>query len=631
MHSVFLYHAIPAGLDMGIVNAGALPIYTDIDPVQLELIEDLIFNKRPDATDRLLEAAVSFVAEQGEEDAVQEWRSATVEERLSHALVKGIVDFVDEDTQEALDKIGEPVEVIEGPLMAGMAIVGDLFGSGKMFLPQVVKSARVMKRAVAVLEPYLEAAGGERTVSKILMATVKGDVHDIGKNIVGAVLSCGGYEIVDLGVMVPSDKILEEAKRQKVDAIGLSGLITPSLDEMVTVATEMERSGLNLPLLIGGATTSKVHTALKIAPVYSGPAVYVKDASLASGVLGKLLSESHRDEYAAEIRADYDGIVERRTGKSSEKLRSIAEAREASPRIDRAAPSANTPSWIGNKTIDEVTVDDLLPIIDWTPFFSSWELKGRFPAILTDETVGEQATSLYNDAHSMIAKIKHRIKPRAVIGFYPARSEGDNIVLMTDGGEITLPMLRQQKIKGDVNFSLADFIAEQGDHLGLFCVTAGAEIGVIADEYEADNDLYNSILVKAIGDRFAEGFAEFAHMKTRRKWWGFASDEQVSNEALVKEEYRSIRPAPGYPACPDHRLKRVMFPLLEATERIGVSLTESCVMSPGSSVSGMYFAHEAAEYFSVGRIGRDQVEDYAARWGEDPAETERWMQLYLAY
>ena len=643
IHSAFLYHAIPAGLDMGIVNAGSLTIYSDIEPGLLEHVEDLIFDRREDSTERLIAYAETLKPASKEEAVEAEWRSLPVEQRLSHALVHGIMDHITEDTQECHELLKEPILVIEGPLMAGMNIVGELFGAGKMFLPQVVKSARVMKKAVAYLEPFLLASGGRSSAGTIVMATVKGDVHDIGKNIVGAVLSCNGYRIIDLGVMTPTAKILAAARDHNADMIGLSGLITPSLDEMVTVASEMERTGFQIPLLIGGATTSKVHTALKIAPVYSGPTVYVKDASLAVGVAQKLMSKEHRGPFADQMRREYETIVEQRSARGDEPVLSIEEARSKGPKLEFKQSDIPTPQWIGPRAFHKFPIEDLVPVIDWTPFFGAWELRGRYPAILKDTTVGAEAKKLFYDAQTMIDLLlaDGRLEARCVVGFYPAASEGDDVVLYTDESRTEIasrfPMLRQQKVRDDQEFRhcLSDFVAPAGsgvnDYVGLFCVTGGIGLDDIVQALEADNDLYRAIMAKAVADRFAEAFAEFAHLKTRKEWWGFAPDEDLSVEELVKEQYRSIRPAPGYPACPDHRLKQEIFRLLDVTNQIGVVLTEGCAMHPTAAVCGMYFGHPQAEFFSVGKLGRDQVADYARRRGEPVAETEKWMQLYLGY
>lgn len=639
IHAVFLFHAIPAGLDMGIVNAGAMPIYDDIDPVIKEAIEDLIFNRRADATERLVELASGMKGRDAGEAEEAEWRSKPVGERLSHALVHGIVEHIIEDTEAALAEFGAPLLVIEGPLMDGMNKVGELFGAGRMFLPQVVKSARVMKKSVLFLEPFLAAGGQRSSAGKVLMATVKGDVHDIGKNIVGAVMSCNGYEIIDLGVMVPAAKILEEARKEEADIIGLSGLITPSLDEMVHVAKEMEREGFTCPLLIGGATTSRVHTALKIAPAYSGPVVHVKDASLAVGVAQKLLSITDKESYALAVKEEYETVRKERSAPQVVEVEPYADC------LNRRGPwtpwNPPAPSWLGSRVFNDVPLQEVIDLIDWTPYFTSWELHGRYPAILSDRVVGEEATRLHKDALQMIERLRGESKHacRAVIGFYRSVSEGDDVVLFDGDEEIArLPMLRQQGKRGSARTSrsLADLVApkEAGveDWIGLFCVTGGVGLDEILAEWEAqESDLYHSIQAKAVCDRFAEAMAEWAHLQVRRTWWGYAAEEDLSLEQLIKEEFQGIRPAPGYPACPDHRLKQTIFELLNPSAAIGVNLTESCAMHPTASVSGMYFGHPSSEYFSVGRIGKDQVASYAARRQEEAAETEKWMQLYLAY
>ncbi len=641
MHACFLYHAINNGMDMGIVNAGALPVYQDIPEALRERIEDVLLNRRDDATDRLLEIADEYRSSGGAAKVVDDkWREEPVEKRLEHALVHGIGDYVEADVEEARLKADRPIHVIEGPLMDGMNVVGDLFGAGKMFLPQVVKSARVMKKAVAVLLPHIEAEKDEHQSAKgkILMATVKGDVHDIGKNIVGVVLQCNNYEVIDLGVMVPCAKILEVAAEEKVDAIGLSGLITPSLDEMVYVASEMQREGLDLPLLIGGATTSKMHTAVKIDPAYAkGPVVHVIDASRAVGVVQELLSRDRRAAYAEGIRADYRKMAEkRRTGRVDRDRISIADARANKAKIDWSGYQPPKPAFEGLKTFENYPLQELVDRIDWQPFFATWELRGRFPDILDDPKVGEAARPLWNDAQEMLKQIVEGgwAKPRAVIGFWPAKAEGDDIRLTTEGGETIVHTLRQQMPRGEdkANLALSDYISpEGGDWLGGFTVTAGLEIEQKAKEYEEAGDMYNSILVKALADRLAEAFAERMHERVRREFWGYAADEELTNEQLIAEDYRGIRPAPGYPACPDHTEKGALFELLDAAAQTGVTLTESFAMWPASSVSGWYFSHPDARYFGLGRIERDQVEDYARRKGMSVEEVERWMAPSLAY
>lgn len=653
MHAVFLYHCIQAGMDMGIVNAGQLAIYENIDPELREACEDVVLNRRKDGTERLLAVAERFRGVAGKEAKAQDlsWREWPVEKRLSHALVNGITEYIEADTEEARLQAERPLHVIEGPLMAGMNVVGDLFGSGKMFLPQVVKSARVMKQAVAVLLPYMEeekrlnGGDGKQAAGKVLMATVKGDVHDIGKNIVGVVLACNNYEIIDLGVMVPATKILEVAKEEKVDVIGLSGLITPSLDEMVHVATEMERQGFDVPLLIGGATTSRVHTAVKIHPQYkAGQAVYVTDASRAVGVVSNLLAEGGREAYVEGIRAEYAKVAAAHARAEAEKVRlPIARARANAHKVDWAAYQPVKPSFLGTKVFDDYSLEDLVRYIDWTPFFQTWELKGRYPAILEDEKQGEAARQLYADAQAMLTKIvaEKWFRPRAVIGFWPANAVGDDIRLFTDESRAedlaTFFTLRQQLSKRDgrPNVALSDFVApiESGktDYVGGFVVTAGIEEVAIAERFERANDDYSSIMVKALADRFAEAFAERMHEQVRREYWGYAKDESFSNEELVSEAYAGIRPAPGYPAQPDHTEKRTLFDLLKAEDTTGVVLTESYAMWPGSSVSGLYIGHPDSYYFGVAKVERDQVEDYARRKGMEITEVERWLGPVLNY
>ena len=639
MHSVFLYHAIPAGMDMAIVNAGQLDIYDQIDPKLREACEDVILN-RPSAgeetnTERLIAIAEGFKGtDKAAEKAAEEWRSYDVTRRLEHALVKGIDAYIVEDTEEARAEIaargGRPIEVIEGPLMGGMNTVGDLFGSGKMFLPQVVKSARVMKKAVAHLIPYIEAAKepGAKAKGRIIMATVKGDVHDIGKNIVGVVLQCNGYEVIDLGVMVPWPTIIETAVKEQVDIVGLSGLITPSLDEMVTVAQEMQRAGLKIPLLIGGATTSKVHTALRIDPAYEGPVVYVLDASRAVGVASQLLSDTQADGFIASTAADYEAVREARAGKGQSALLPLADAR-AKAFVADPALKAPAPAQPGLHVFESWDLADLAEYIDWTPFFRAWELAGNFPAILDDEIVGESARGLYADAQAMLARIidEKWLTARGVAGFWPAHRVGDDVVL-EDG--TLLPFLRQQigKSRDRANYCLADFMAEQDDWIGGFAVGIHG-IEPHLERFKAGHDDYNDILLKALADRFAEAFAERLHAHVRKTLWGYAPEEQLTQEALIKEQYRGIRPAPGYPACPDHSLKPILFDLLKATENTGITLTESQAMLPTAAVSGFYFAHPEASYFGVARIGRDQLEDYAARRGIDLDVAERWLRPNL--
>ncbi len=653
MHAVFLYHAIRAGLDMGIVNAGQLMVYEEIPKQLLERVEDVILNRRADATERLLEIAEAFRAGGGakQEGADLSWREAGVEKRLEYALVKGLTEFIIEDTEGARRQAASALDVIEGPLMRGMNVVGDLFGSGKMFLPQVVKSARVMKQAVAYLLPFMEqermATGtAAKANGKIVMATVKGDVHDIGKNIVGVVLQCNNYDVVDLGVMVPAERILDAARKEKADIIGLSGLITPSLDEMCTVAAEMERQGFAIPLLIGGATTSKIHTAVKIAPNYlKGQAVYVLDASRAVSVVSDLLSEDLRDGNIAAVRAEYAAIASRHARGSGREGRraTLAEARQnrhAPAWRDYAPPR---PSFLGLKPFNDYDLGELAKCIDWTPFFLSWELTGTYPAILSDARIGEAARNLFDDAQVMLKRIiaERWIQPRAVIGFWPANSIGDDIELYTDDTRrerlAVVHCLRQQMHRGEgkENFSLSDFIAPKdtgiADYLGGFAVTAGHGVEKIAADFQAAQDDYSSIMVKALADRFAEAFAEHLHMQVRKTFWGYAPDEALDNAALIAEAYRGIRPAPGYPACPDHTEKRVLFDLLGAEANAGIHLTENFAMTPAASVSGYYFSHPECRYFGVGRIDKDQVEDYAARKAMPAAEVERWLSSSLNY
>ncbi len=653
MHAVFLYHAIQAGMDMGIVNAGQLAVYESIEPELREACEDVVLNRRDDATERLLALAERFKGAGGREAKEKDlsWREQPVGKRLEHALVNGITEFIDADVEEARLQAERPLHVIEGPLMAGMNVVGDLFGSGKMFLPQVVKSARVMKRAVAHLLPYMEAekaanGGGERrSAGKILMATVKGDVHDIGKNIVGVVLACNNYEIIDLGVMVPATKILETAKAEKVDIIGLSGLITPSLDEMVHVAAEMEREGFDIPLLIGGATTSRVHTAVKIHPRYArGQTVYVNDASRAVGVVSNLLSPEARRGYVEGVRDEYRKVADGHARAEAEKQRLPLAAARATPfAIDWAGYQPPKPSFLGTRVFEDWDLAELARYIDWTPFFQTWELKGRYPAILEDEKQGEAARQLFQDAQAMLARIvaEKWFRPKAVIGFWPAGTVGDDIRLFTDESRrqelATFFTLRQQLSKRDgrPRVALSDFVAPadsgKADYIGGFVVTAGIEEEAIANRFVRANDDYSSILVKALADRIAEAFAEAMHQRVRREFWGYAPDEAFAPDELIGEPYRGIRPAPGYPAQPDHTEKMTLFRLLDAEKQVGVRLTESYAMWPGSSVSGLYLAHPDSYYFGVAKVERDQVEDYARRKGMPIPEVERWLGPILNY
>ena len=653
MHSAFLYHAIAAGMDMGIVNAGQLEIYEEIEPELKVLVEDVLLNRRPDATERLVEfgealKAASAGATVGEKKAEQ-WRNGTVEERLTHALVKGIDAYIDVDTEEARAKLGRPLLVIEGPLMDGMSVVGDLFGAGKMFLPQVVKSARVMKKAVAYLTPFMEAekaamvaAGQEvRTQGKIVLATVKGDVHDIGKNIVGVVLACNNYEVIDMGVMVPAEKILERAKAEKADVIGLSGLITPSLDEMVHVAREMERQGFKLPLLIGGATTSRAHTAIKIAPNYSEPVVHVLDASRAVPVTTSLLSEDGKAAFVEQHRAEYEAVRKAHSA-PRQKVVPIETARARRTPIVWRAEDIPVPAFIGVRAFENFPLATLREFIDWSPFFHTWGLKGIYPRILEDERQGTQARQVFTEANALLDRIIERnlITARGVYGFFPANAVGDDVELYTDStrGKILdrFHFLRQQANRegSEPCRSLADFIApkETGlpDHIGAFAVTSGIGLKELCDRFRAENDDYNAIMAEAIADRLAEAFAECLHKKAREEW-GYGCKEGLSNEDLIQEKYRGIRPAPGYPACPDHTEKGTIWRLLDVQAKTGILITESFAMWPGSSVSGLYFAHPESRYFSLGKIDRDQVSDYQERKGMSLPEIERWLGPNLNY
>ena len=645
MHSVFLYHAIKAGMDMGIVNAGQLTVYSDIPDELRERVEDVILNRRDDATERLLDVADEYRGLIKERKEDLSWREEPVAKRIEHALVKGINDFIEEDAEEARQQFARPIQVIEGPLMDGMNVVGDLFGSGEMFLPQVVKSARVMKQAVNYLQPFIEEEKeeGSKAKGKIIMATVKGDVHDIGKNIVGVVLQCNNFEVIDMGVMVPWADILKAANDHDADMIGLSGLITPSLDEMVTVATEMERKGMDMPLLIGGATTSKVHTAVKIAPTYTGPITHVLDASRAVGVASTLVSEDLKAGFVTNTKAEYDDIREKRLAKpKADRLVSIEDAREnkATPDFDAFTPVK--PSFLGTKVFEDYPLEDLIERIDWTPFFRTWELAGSFPAILEDEVVGESAKSLYADAQAMLKQIVEEkwLTAKGVIGFWPANSEGDDIKLYTGdnrGEELsTIHCLRQQVSKraGRTNDCLSDFIAPVGskpDYMGGFAVTAGHGIDEHVERYKAAHDDYNEIMLKALADRLAEAFAERMHERVRKEFWAYAPDENLTNKELIQERYQGIRPAPGYPACPDHSEKPELFRLLNAQEEAGIELTDSFAMLPTAAVSGYYFAHPEVRYFGVGKIGKDQVEDYVERRGSDIDTIERWIRPNLGY
>jgi len=667
MHSVFLYHAIPAGMDMAIVNAGQLDVYDTIDPELRTACEDVILNRDPEAGERLVALAERYRGTDAvAEKQAAEWRSLPVTKRLEYALVKGIDAHVVDDTEECRQQFARPIEVIEGPLMDGMNVVGDLFGSGKMFLPQVVKSARVMKKAVAHLLPFIEAAKepGAKGKGKIVLATVKGDVHDIGKNIVGVVLQCNGFEVVDLGVMVPWSKIIAAAVENDADMIGLSGLITPSLDEMVTVGEEMQRAGMTMPLLIGGATTSKVHTALRIAPAYSGPVVHVLDASRAVGVATTLVSDTQRDPYVAQVAADYEAVRKAREGKGANALLPLEEARARGFVADMAL-KAGDPKQPGVHVYQDWDLSDLRDYIDWTPFFRAWELAGNFPAILTDEVVGESASGLYADAQAMLDTIiaEKWLTARGVAALWPCRRDGDDVILTPsplrgegrgegqglgdtlataphptlspegrglEAGEVRIPFLRQQiaKREGRANMCLADFIDPAGDWMGGFAVGIHG-IDAHIERFRAGHDDYNDILLKALADRLAEAFAERLHAHVRTDLWGYAAGEQLTNEALIREQYRGIRPAPGYPACPEHSIKRTLFDLLGAESAIGLELTDSFAMLPTAAVSGFYFGHAQAEYFGVARIGEDQVADYATRRGVDVAQATRWLRPNL--
>jgi 5-methyltetrahydrofolate--homocysteine methyltransferase len=644
MHSAFLYHAIGAGMDMGIVNAGQLAVYEEIPKDLLELVEDVLLNRRPDATERLLAFAEQVKQKGKVEAAEEEWRQGPVEERLSHALVKGIVDYIEVDTEEARQKYPRPLQVIEGPLMDGMSVVGDLFGSGKMFLPQVVKSARVMKKAVAYLLPYMETekqASGAQSQGKIVMATVKGDVHDIGKNIVGVVLGCNSYEVIDLGVMVPSEKILATAREQKADMIGASGLITPSLDEMVHLAKEMERQGFTIPLLIGGATTSRIHTAVKIAPAYSHPVVHVQDASRAVGVVSSLKSADLRQKFGADNQREQEKLRQAYRP-SAQPLITLEEARRRKPVFDGSQADVRRPEFTGIKVYDSVPLDEIAKYIDWTPFFQAWELRGTYPKILDDATVGARARELLDDGQKLLDKIvaEKRLTARAVMGFFPAAGAGDDVEVYTDEthhGVLTVfHFLRQQmeKAPGHFNYSLADFIApgESGiqDYLGAFAVSTGFCLETLVAHFERDLDDYNAIMAKTLADRLAEALAELMH-KRARDAWGYGKQESLSTDDLIHEKYRGIRPAAGYPACPDHTEKGLLWKLLDVEKRTGIKLTESFAMYPAAAVSGLYFAHPEARYFAVGKIDRDQVLDYSRRKGMDVKMAEKWLAPNLNY
>ena len=650
MHSAFLYHAIKAGLDMGIVNAGMLEVYEEIPKELLQKVEDVLLNRRPDATEILVDYAETVKNKGKVIVKDEEWRKEPVQSRLSHSLIKGIIDYLDVDVEEARLQYAKPIEVIEGPLMDGMNIVGDLFGAGKMFLPQVVKSARVMKKAVAILMPYIEAGkveGSSSSAGKVLMATVKGDVHDIGKNIVGVVLACNNFEVIDIGVMVPANRIIEEAKKHQVDIIGLSGLITPSLDEMVHFAKEMEREGFDIPLLIGGATTSRIHTAVKVDPHYKGAVVHVLDASRSVGVCSNLLNKENKESYAKTLKDDYELTRDNYNKKKIEKVfLKIDNARKNQYQINLNGSIPKAPTFTGTKVIENYPLEELVPYIDWTPFFHTWELRGSYPKIFDDKFVGVEAKKLFDDAQGLLKRIvdEKLFTAKAVFGFWPANAVGDDIVLeveqankLTTNQLITIHTLRQQaeKPKGEAHYALSDFIApkETGiqDYFGGFAVTTGHGCDELVAQFEADYDDYNSIMAKALADRLAEAFAEKLHELVRKEYWGYAKDENLDSESLIKEKYQGIRPAPGYPACPDHTEKGTLWELLDAENKIGLKLTESFAMYPTAAVSGFYFAHPEARYFGLGKIDKDQVTDYAKRKGMDFETAERWLSPNLGY
>ena len=645
IHVVFLYHAIRAGMDMGIVNAGALPVYDSLDADLRERVEDVVLNRRDDATERLLEIADRFKGKKGEKKVEDlAWRDKPVGQRLAHSLVQGIDAYIEIDTEEARSLSTRPLDVIEGPLMDGMNVVGDLFGAGKMFLPQVVKSARVMKKAVAYLLPFIEAeklrtGDAGKSNGKIVMATVKGDVHDIGKNIVGVVLACNNFEVIDLGVMVPAQKILDTAIAENADMIGVSGLITPSLEEMSHVAREMQRQGFTIPLLIGGATTSRAHTALKIDPHYKSPTVWVKDASRAVGIAQTLLSPELRGPFMAANDADYADIRQRHRQRDGKRLVTLEKARAHKFTFDWANYTPPAPLQPGLHVFDDYPLQELVDCIDWSPFFNAWELAGKFPAILTDSIVGKQASELYADARAMLKQIVSEkwLTAKAACGFWPANTVGDDIVLQKDGADVWLRCLRQQADKPieRPNLCLADYIAPQDsgkqDWVGAFAVTTGLGIEPHLERFRAEHDDYNAILLKSLADRLAEAFAERLHQRVRTELWGYAADEQLSNDDLIAERYQGIRPAPGYPACPEHSEKRVVFDLLKATDNANITLTDHFAMYPAASVSGLYFSHPDSHYFVVGRVSKEQVTDYAKRKGVDLAQAERWLSFNLDY
>jgi len=644
MHSAFLYHAIQHGMDMGIVNPTMLEVYDEIPKDLLERVEDVLLNRREDSTERLLEFAETVKGSAKKKELDDEWRKGTVEERINHSLVKGIIDFIDADTEEALQKYGKPLNVIEGPLMAGMNVVGDLFGAGKMFLPQVVKSARVMKKSVAWLTPFLEEEKRQsgnvgQVAAKILLATVKGDVHDIGKNIVGIVLACNNYNVIDLGVMVPAEKILEAAKREKVDVIGLSGLITPSLDEMVHFAKEMEREKMDLPLLIGGATTSRIHTAVKIDPVYSGPVIHVLDASRSVPVASEFINPATREAFKLRVKQEYKDLRKDHEGRQQLKnYIPLDEARKNRTKIDWSQVQFTKPAFTGRKELVNYPLEEIRKYIDWTPFFQTWMLAGRYPGILKDPIVGIEATKLFDDANHMLDEIvvNKSLQANGVVAFYPAVNRGDDVELVTDenNSKVSFHFLRQQNKKAQnlPNFCLADFISpkEGQDYFGMFAVTTGIGLELLVEKHKANHDDYSEIMAKALADRLAEAFAECLHEKVRKEFWGYAGDEKLTTEELISEKYEGIRPAPGYPACPDHTEKKLLFELLDSN-KVGITLTESYAMYPGAAVSGFYFSNPNSKYFGLGKIEKDQVEDYARRKGMSVQEIEKWLAPNLSY
>ncbi len=650
MHAAFLYHAIQHGMDMGIVNPALLEVYDEVEPELLERVEDVLLDRRPDATERLVEYAEKVKGTVKKKETDEAWRNTPVEDRITHALVKGIADFIETDALEALKKYGSPLAVIEGPLMQGMNVVGDLFGAGKMFLPQVVKSARVMKKAVAFLEPFLleqQKASGQtsKPAARVIMATVKGDVHDIGKNIVGVVLACNNFEVIDLGVMVPAEKILDEARRKQADVIGLSGLITPSLDEMVYVAKEMQRLQFNIPLLIGGATTSRLHTAVKIDPAYDGPVIHVLDASRSVPVVSELINETSRQKFVQQVKAEYSRLRQEHENRTQLKdYITLVEARNNKIAIDWQSYAIPQPTFTGIREVTNLPLEVLRQYIDWTPFFQTWMLSGRYPDIFEDKTAGAEARKLFDDANVMLNRLiaSKGLTANGVVAFYPANStETDDVKLYSGVGEevpfASLHFLRQQnkKAPGLPNFCLADFIAPESlgkrDYIGMFAVTAGIGLEKWVEKFKSEHDDYSEIMVKALADRLAEAFAEYLHELVRKTWWAYAPEENLTNEQLIAEQYRGIRPAPGYPACPDHTEKRTLFEILEAEKRAGIRLTESGAMYPAASVSGYYFAHPAARYFGLGKIGKDQIEEYAARKGMKVEEVEKWLAPNLNY